>query len=367
MIFLLNINFSLCYFNFGYLWFGFMFKFKVGVLIMKFNRKIFKMFLSLCFVMSFCVMTSAMQSISDNATEKSVENKEDIEFLRKKLFAGMRQGQELLSRFNVCVDIKFKYKYKVFECDGHCYFINTYIFLKKILKEANLFKERIANEIFFNLINNYYDEGIRDIIGDNSFLVGVVRLFLNNREDANKIINAVKNTKLDDIKIFEKDLEDAKRDFCSFMKASNEIKGNVIRKLKEIDEDKTDLSSLNYFIDFREMQKKELESKKSKFVGEDLEKIEYSIKCYDKFIKLLRSDMEKLLKNEGNLSFITKEGIRDAKKIMITNNIAKNIKLLKNIEEMQCNLQYHLNFKGDFYNLSKFLTLDCLNLSTLKK
>ena len=230
-----------------------------------------------------------------------------------------------------------------------------------------MFEERISNEIFFILVNKYYDEGSINIIWNTSFLDGVVHLFLDNNEDVNKIVNAIKNTKLNDIKIFEKDLEEAKRDFCDFMKTSNTIKGDLIRKSKEIEKDETDLSFLNYFINLKQTQKEGLESKKNKFVGRDLEKIEYSIKCYDKFIKLLRDDMEKLVKNEGNLRFITKEGIRNSKKIMITDSIAKNIEFLENIESMQCNLQYHLKFRGDFYDLSKLLTLSCLNSSIAKK
>ena len=52
---------------------------------------------------------------------------------------------------------------------------------------------------------------------------------------------------------------------------------------------------------------------------------------------------------------------------MITDSIAKNIEFLENIESMQCNLQYHLKFRGDFYDLSKLLTLSCLNSSIAKK
>lgn len=125
-----------------------------------------------------------------------------------------------------------------------------------------MFEERISNEIFFILVNKYYDEGSINIIWNTSFLDGVVRLFLDNNEDVNKIVNAIKNTKLNDIKIFEKDLEEAKRDFCDFMKTSNTIKGDLIRKLKEIEKDETDLSFLNYFINLKQMQKEGLESKK---------------------------------------------------------------------------------------------------------
>lgn len=121
-----------------------------------------------------------------------------------------------------------------------------------------MFEERISNEIFFILVNKYYDEGSINIIWNTSFLDGVVCLFLDNNEDVNKIVNAIKNTKLNDIKIFEKDLEEAKRDFCDFMKTSNTIKGDLIRKLKEIEKDETDLSFLNYFINLKQMQKEGL-------------------------------------------------------------------------------------------------------------
>ncbi len=322
---------------------------------MKFNKKIFGMFLSLSFVMSFCVVTSAMESkVSDAADcEKSEEN---ILQLKKKLLDGMGKGLNLL-RMRGRVVAKYRPVENKNGIEDYVYFMNTYVIFKKILVSAGLFDKEVRKDIFCSLFNLGYEKF--------GYRYSSINFDSCDSEKLENIKSAIKNTKLEDIKMSRKDVEDAKKDFEEFMRDVFKIESENLNNIKKIEEDKTNLLLLKSDFAFIEDIKKRLEVLKNEFVNVDKIKIKYDIRyiidCFTKYMELLKKDIESLKNGNNNLKIIDEEDITSLKR-NTKNKKEKKINILNEIERMSCEFKNEFNFdrfylKEKFFDLSGYLTL----------